>query len=390
MMSFGWNPEGELIGKDVFARLEPVDVLYELDSPMIFTFSNNGRLHLAYMCGETNGLSRFTVTPTSKLIVESLRNGNMSVRNALAQPWLWCIDVKSNGEVEQCWITSPEELPAKALPPHGVMLDPALEPVFSVRVEGASLRHDNVPASAIKRAVDGAYTALKKLSEATSGGTSAGRPGKAWKQLFDLPAQHVLIGSFEIAFREPHSDQESFPELNGVSEQFSALTQDFAGALSWAVGKPDGQTVPKLQLLEAMEKLVPPQHGLIERVYIGGRLFGQAQRSYVLDRRVTKKVRNALAVARVSQEEILTVVGEARELDKDKMSFRLHDPSKSNDFICTFQEDLYEDVMDVFTADGQMTVTLRTKKGTSAGEVIVIVKAVDSQTESDNLSDHTE
>ncbi|MBF0392319.1 MAG: hypothetical protein HQL38_06520 [Alphaproteobacteria bacterium] len=359
----------------MFARLEPVDVLYELDSPMIFTFLNGGHLHLAYMCGEVGGASRFVITPTNERVIASLRGGDISVREALAQPWLWCADVKPDGAVERCWITSPEDLPSKALPPHGVMLDPSLEPVFSVRVEGRFLGRDNVPASAIKRAVDGAYTALKKLSEATSGGASAGRPGKTWKRFFDLPAQHVAIGSFEIAFREPRVEQDGLPELGGVRERFQALTQDFAGALSWAVKGDGADASPRLQLLEAMEKLVPPRHGLIEKVYIGGRIFGAAERPFILDRDVTRKVRQALAFARVVQEEIKTVLGEARELDKDKMSFRLHEDSTGTDYVCQFQEDLYEDVLDVFTGDEMITVTLRVTKGTPVGEVVAISKA---------------
>lgn len=380
-MSFGWEPSGELLRQDVFSRLEPVDVLYELDSPMIFTFSSGGRLHLAYMCGETRGASRFVITPTSERVVASLRSGEISVRDALAQPWLWCADVKPDGEVDRCWITSPEELPPKALPPYGVMLDPSLEPVFSVRVEGRFLGRDNVPASAIKRAVDGAYTALKKLSEGTGGGVSAGRPGKAWKQFFDLPAQRVAIGSFEIAFREPRVDQENLPELGNVREQFNTLTKDFAEALCWAVGSDNTEKTPSLQLLEAMEKLVPPQHGLVEKVYIGGRIFGPTKRLHVLDRRVTKKVRQALVLARVAQEEIKTIFGEARELDKDKMSFRLHEDASGYDYTCQIEEDLYEDVLDVFTGDEMIAVTLRLRKGTFTGEVVAISKALDDRTE---------
>ena len=60
------------------------------------------------------------------------------------------------------------------------------------------------------------------------------------------------------------------------------------------------------------------------------------------------------------------------------MSFRLHEEATDNDYVCTFQEDLYEDVLDVFIADKLMTVTLKVKKGTSSGEVIAILKAADS------------
>lgn len=373
-MVFGWNPEGQRVDQEFVDPIVPDEILYELDGPMIFTFVVNRRMHLAYMCGDSRGLSRFTVASTNDITIKKMKDGEISVREALYSPWLWCMDLNSKGEVESCWATSPEELPSKALPPDGVMIDPELEPVFSVRVEGSKLSHDNVPASVIKRAVDGAYTALKKMSEEIAGGMSAGRPAKAWKQLFDLPAQHARIGSFEIAFKEPQPIQSSLPDIDDASEQLKTLGHDFSEALSWAVDRSADTSSPKLQLLEAMEKLVPPQHGLIERVYIGGSLISDGHREYVLDRDVTKKVRKALISARDRTEQIITLVGEPRELDKDRLSFRLRTATSEGDYTCTFQEDMYEDVLDAFTADEQMTVSLRAKKSGFIGEVIAILR----------------
>lgn len=372
MTVFNWTPNGEHLdqGKS-FTKIEPLEVLYKLDSPMIFSIRQEGRLLLAYMCGEAPQLSRFVVVPTSQQILNSIKDGGRSVREALEQPWCWCVDAGHDGAVHECWVTSLDDIPSSVLPALGVMLDPSLSPVFSVRVEGRSLSKTNVPASAIKRAVDGAYIALKKLSEAHGTGT-IGRPAKAWKQLFDLPTQRLALGSFEISFGEPKPDLELLPGIREAREALDSLGKNLGEALAWAVSKTTTSPEPSQNLLEALQKLVPPTHGVIETVRIGGSILGSSSESYVLDRRISKKVRITLAQTRSGSELIKTLEGEARELDKDRLSFRLQTAEAEDAYTCFFEEDLYDDVMDAFAEDQTMVVSVRLQRGARQAQVIAI------------------
>lgn len=105
-----------------FTHLIPEAVLYEMDSPMIFSMNYEGRTLLAYMCDEAPGLSRFIVVPTDSTILTGLRNGTISVRTALEQPWVWCVDADPEGAVVHCLVTSIDELPNDLVPNHGVYL----------------------------------------------------------------------------------------------------------------------------------------------------------------------------------------------------------------------------------------------------------------------------
>lgn len=373
MNIFNWTPSGEKINKEYFNEITPVDVLYELDGPMIFTFKRDGALLLAYMCGQTKTLSRFTVSPTNNTIIHKLMAGEISIREAIIQPWLWCMDINGSDEVENCWVTSPDELPQNIIPQDGVMIDPRFETVFSVRVDGTNLNRNNVPASAIKRAVDGAYNALKKISEEITGGINSGRPSKEWKQVFDLPAKQVRLGSFEISFQEPNIHPNLPLDDNTLQDDLWAQGKIFSDALDWATNGSSNE--PRLPFLEAMEKLIPPQTGLIETVYIGGRLVKGKNREYILDRNSTKKVREALSRARIVEEKTFPLSGYPREFDKDRLSFRLR--ANEIDYTCLFQEELYDDIMEIFTSDEMINVMLTVKNNSTSGEVIAIARNID-------------
>jgi len=385
-IEFNWTPSGDKIQKDYFKDITPVDVLYDFDGPMIFTFKNNESLHLAYMSGKTNTLSRFTVSPTNNKIIKRLITGEISIREAIVQPWLWCIDIDGSGQIENCWITSPDELPQNIIPRNGVMIDPKFETVFSVRVDGTHLSRNNVPASAIKRAVDGAYNALKKISEEITGGINSGRPSKEWKQVFDLPAKEVRLGSFEISFQEPNTQQNLLLDENTLQDNLWEQGKIFSDALDWAT---DGSAnEPRLPFLEAMEKLIPPQTGLIETVYIGGRLVKGKKKEYLLNRRATKKVREALSRARIVEEKTFPLSGYPREFDKDRLSFRLR--ANEIDYTCLFQEELYDDIMEIFTSDEMINVMLTVKSNSTSGEVIAIARNTDQKIIQNEQLDHKE
>ena len=95
--------------------------------------------------------------------------------------------------------------------------------------------------------------------------------------------------------------------------------------------KPEEDNEPlNINLLEALEKLEPPQTGIVKSVELRGRIFTGGHARYHLTRDTSKRVRRALGKARVSQERITIVSGLVREFDKDDPIFlccRLKSPS---------------------------------------------------------------
>ena len=99
-----------------FEFLEPVDILYEFDGPRIFTVTDNeGGLNLAYWSDEDEHVTRYMIVPTSRKILDSLRQGALSVHDALNQPRCWLCDVARDGKLVRCSVADFEAIPRDAL-----------------------------------------------------------------------------------------------------------------------------------------------------------------------------------------------------------------------------------------------------------------------------------
>ena len=89
-----WSIPGKPVSPARFQPFEPVDVLYEFDGPRIFTlWDSEGELNLAYWSDEDDAICRYVVVPTTGKIVAALRQGGISVYDALNQPRCWLCDL---------------------------------------------------------------------------------------------------------------------------------------------------------------------------------------------------------------------------------------------------------------------------------------------------------
>ncbi|MEQ1741858.1 MAG: hypothetical protein ABL869_05075 [Candidatus Nitrotoga sp.] len=348
-----------------FQGISPEEILYEFDVPRIFTARSDMGELLFYLADEKDGVCRYIVAPTNASIIALLKSGVRSVRDALDQPWVWFLDTRYDGNPVAAWKGTLADAPVDALPQLGVMLWPHLEPIFVFRAIGEGLGEGTVPASVIRQVVDGATTALKKIAGHVFQAAGAqGRKTNVIRQFYDLPMQGVAYNSFEIAFRLPHRKQlnlgagETTEELGS---EFDEIGKQLEQALSWAMNaKSEEDNEPlDIDLLEALEKLVPPQTGIVKSVELRGRIFHAGHARYQLTRETSKRVRRALGKARVSQERITKVTGLVREFDKDDLSFTLRETDDSKDHVCRFPQEFFDDVLEVFNTDQRVTISGR-------------------------------
>lgn len=372
-----------------FQGISPEEILYEFDGPRIFTARSDMGELLFYLADEQNGLCRYIVAPTNASIIERMKSGVRSVRDALNQPWVWFLDTRYDGSPVAAWKGTLADAPVDALPQPGVMLWPHLEPVFVLRAIGEGLGEGTVPASVIRQVVDGATTALKKIAgHVFQAAHAQGRKANVIRQFYDLPMQGVAYNSFEIAFRLPDRKQLNLgageaPE--DLGSEFDEIGKLLEQALSWAIdAKHEEDNEPlDIDLLEALEKLVPPQTGIVKSVELRGRIFRAGHARYQLTRDTSKRVRRALGKARVSQERIIKVTGLVRELDKDDPSFTLRETDDSKDHVCRFPQEFLDDVLEVFNTDQRVTISGR--ENIKNGEIDVsLVSREPSATESSN------
>lgn len=126
-----WEPAGVSYPVEYFGSFVPEEILYDFDGPRIFTARNRyGDILLAFQCDEDETVSRFVVVPCDATLVDALKVGRRSVRDALAQPWTWVVDQPHGQPVRGAWRAQLASIPKVLLPGESVMLLPAMEPLM--------------------------------------------------------------------------------------------------------------------------------------------------------------------------------------------------------------------------------------------------------------------
>ena len=117
-----WHIETSEFDVNAFSRPQPLEVLYDFDGPRIFTATSSLGELLYYLAQEDSQTLRFIVAPTNDQVVQRLKTGVVSVRDALSQPWLWVLDTDLGMVPQKSWGCKLADIPSGVLPMPGVML----------------------------------------------------------------------------------------------------------------------------------------------------------------------------------------------------------------------------------------------------------------------------
>lgn len=367
-----WEIQGKTVDPERFSPFEPVEVLYEFDGPRIFTVLDKDQApNLVYWSDEDQSCTRYVVVPTSPQILGDLRQGVISVLDALDQPRCWVCDVDLDGQLTGCLLVNYPEIPSDALPARGTMLWPSLEPLLTLRAVGTEIVPGQIPASVIRSCVEGVQKSLKVLSEYVLGqGPQTGRPDETLKRLFDLPTQRLAFASFEISFRMPVEEVNLFTSLGQKSPESETLEQVgtlLNKGLKWLTtsAAEEGMYSPgnpeeSEAVLRALKELTPSSQGSIERIELKGQLIGDRVAPLVLERKARQRV-NAAIRSQTLEPQLIDLEGRIRELDADRLSFELREiegPTLNQKFV--FDEELLDDVFQAFQEGKRIRVAGRT------------------------------
>src|SRR5437868_4216388 len=102
--------------------LEPKDVLFYYDEPLLFSSSLNSRLVLCYKIDEIDEYSQYLLVPTNMNTIDRLKSGAISVRTALLQSWCWIADVDDSLKIIRWWEENIDSIPEQYLPETGYAL----------------------------------------------------------------------------------------------------------------------------------------------------------------------------------------------------------------------------------------------------------------------------
>jgi hypothetical protein len=355
-----WEIDARFACPNAFGDLRPETVLNEFDGPKLFTTRHTlGHLFLGYWCDEDDedSTERYILAPTTESLVASIDSGELAVRDGLDQPLVWVVDRAYDSQVKGCWNLPFASIPQEFLPKPDTYLHLEHQPYLSVCMAGTDLHRDNVPASVIKRVVDSVTTAMKSLVEAASSrAITLGRPDDAFRMLYDLRAQSMAFGSFQISFRPPQTSDADEESCGHVSQ---LLTQ----SLDWLVGPEDtlpadGDQELMALALASIVSLTPPKHGLIEEVHIGGVVV--EGRDFVLRREHTVKAKNELK--RIATEDpVIEIKGQVRQLDKDRCILTVRDQQAGVDQRCRYEDQYADDAIEALANDDIVRVVGRRK-----------------------------
>ena len=368
-MSWFEEPPWRRIESHPFRGIEAEEILYEFDGPRIFIVRDqNGDLNLFYWSDEQAESTIYVAVPTSAGITEALKQGRMSVHDALHQPRCWICIVRPDGQTNAVYSGAYELIPEDSRPLKGTMLWPTLEPILTLRAVGKNIEPGMVPGSVIRTCVEGVQKAFKVLSEhALRQNAQAGRPDEFLRNLFDLPTQRIAFSSFEISFRVPSEERDLFT-ANGVAspaaETLSKVSELLKKGLQWlkstageeGIFSPDAPEEGGV-LLRALKELTPSSYGNIEQLELRGSILGPRITPIVLQRADRQRVNNAIR-NRSLEPQLVDLVGRVRELDKDRLSFELREieGSEVTTRRCVFDEALLEEVFQAFQGDYRVRI----------------------------------
>lgn len=314
-------PTTDSLPSDLLDTPLPIDeVLYEAEAPIIYlTHTKHGQIMLAYLADETEeGLITF-LSPISKERCTLLKNGCLSVREAITASSLWFHLFKSNGE-HQFWAIDPSDIPNDYLPIEGTPLLPEHESVFKTRAIGEHIALGKMPASVVGFVADATRSAFKTLLDFTSAISSDGRPRDNHRKLYDFPIQRFAFASFELGFSAP--DEGLLP-----SHELKQAVQKLEDGLAWAACQTNDSQLSansdeeKFAILKASLMLTPPNSGAISEIEISGTWIKQGR--IKLTRQSRKKVN--VELHKLNKEKVVTYCGRIGEIDDDKLSFTLRD-----------------------------------------------------------------
>lgn len=366
-----WDPGGTIIESDRLGSLEPREVLYEFEGePLTFVVDDpDGQPLLIHSLSVFERTSRYLASAVDRRILKDLKAGRVDLLTALRQPRSWIVDVAEDATVKSVWRVEFAAIPERTLPKPGAMLNPALDPLFRLRLIGPGVGPGKTSAGDVRMAAQAAESGLRGLARiALDKKKKAGRVPGDVRHYSDLPYQFSRAASFEIAFGKPRErpqcfDEEVFSEMGSLLERGLKAVRANGDDRAPVEGLNAEQT---LQLFEAVKALTPPTRGGIDRIEVGGSLVDDLAGSKVLTRddrdRSIQRIKACHGASR--REAPFRVLGVIEEADQGTYSFTLRqlDPSDPpivgpvSEVRFQFEDHLYDAVMDAFNSLERMVV----------------------------------
>lgn len=329
-----WHANEKRFPTNLIGAISPIEVLYDYDWPITFTFECGLGLFLAHLVTVDGKTRHHVCVPIKHDDVAKLKSGEFSIRDVFDRPLLWIIGCDDEGNaVEVYTVAGLECLSATAIPADGVMLYPHLEPLLRIRLLGVQDDDGLIAAELMRSLVVRVQKSVRDLSDiAKSALVFATDAFGPIEDLLALRAQRVAFKSLEIAFREPEREfmekrAQSDAELEAAYSILRKVQDLLTDGLTWAASRtPTSQRFddPEIERrwLAAIKQLAP--HAAEDEVELSGRLIKRdAAKPVRLVRRDTRKLTRELDRLRKSSAITVEVHGVVDEFDYTMSTFTM-------------------------------------------------------------------
>jgi hypothetical protein len=246
----------------------------------------------------------------------------MTVFNALKNPVLWTVDTDIDGNVKTTHRISWSSVPKDIIPKPHVLLSRALDPAFTVHVEGKMLSCASVTASLLNKYVSNCYSLLDRFFELVN-----------WERGVDPIVQQVALGSITLSYSAP----------GGLSDESEAerLQVEFGHNIGH-----DGD--PKM--IQAIMNMCPfISAGQVDSVALHGRMVHPS--TLTLKRGDRREWKNILASARrLHKSSHFDLTGSVEEIDAGKRTFTIRriENSEELEMLCRADEAIISELREEF------------------------------------------
>lgn len=208
-------PDGDL-GNMV---LEPFDVLYEYDGPIIFRAKAGLVDLLLSKIGEHDQVSRYLTCTTNDENIEALRAGRLSVYGAFDRDSFWIIDADAQSRVQRYWNCARDQVPGRYLPEPGLGLfhwqgavPDTLEQssaIIALKFRGAELSEHGIPLGRLKELVDQTFSTVRKI-------LTPPQLANTRSSTFDVEVAPLKFASLVIAVKEPVINMQAISRVKAL------------------------------------------------------------------------------------------------------------------------------------------------------------------------------
>lgn len=372
-----WQVKGEEVERSFIGGLPVCRVLDEFDFPLLYSshLASSDKTVLVYAADVSDCGIRYVVSSVTDRVVSALLDGDMRIRTALDQPWVWIVDMKIQQRTpmpSKAWSVDFVDIPDFALPDPYVTLYEDLTPVLELKAEGPSLKHLSLANTAIEHVMRSARFALKPLAEHVLAEECEDYDVADLRAHYELSTVETKAASFYAAFRFRSEDvnpavvqrmvdllRVGLNHIYDESEPIASFSQGKRAETDRAWRMLDERE--RQAVLLSLKHLTPPGKGDIKEMTVGGGMAGDAR--FKFDRKSSKSV--SKLIRQYAVQEMLEVrVGWVRAFDKDKNSgvFRgvKHPDAEALGFSC--EPGVVDDVYECFEANQKVTVEMHPLK----------------------------